>query len=108
MFERLKQIWKRNSATELDSIDQVLAHSCAGRVVNAITFIVVIFCLGLWITFFLVLKDQLFVQPVSGTVLTDLNCVSFFGGLVAAIVLGTMTGNYLRRLFWRMLTKRRK
>jgi hypothetical protein len=83
-------------------------HTCAGRVVSALTFIVVVFCLGLWITVFILLNDHLFPQISSGNVLTDLTCIVFFGGLVVAVFIGALAGNFLRRAFWKLLVKRFK
>jgi hypothetical protein len=88
--------------------DRSLRHTCAGRVVNALTFIVIIFCLGLWITFFILFKDQVIAQPLSGNILTNLTCLIFFGGLLVTLFVGALIGNFLRRTFWTMLVKRRK
>ena len=88
--------------------DWALERSCAGRVVNALTFIIIIVCLGLWITAFLVLKDFLFTKIFGETTLTDLTCLTFFGGLVMTIFVGALAGNFLRRTFWKILIKRKK
>ncbi|MCX6037314.1 MAG: hypothetical protein NTW99_05415 [Chloroflexi bacterium] len=66
----------------------------------------VVFCLGLWITVFLLLKDQLFTQTLSGNVLADLTCIMFFGGLVVGLFVGVLAGNFLGRAFYKMLVKR--
>jgi hypothetical protein len=88
--------------------DPVLEHSCAGRILSALTLIVVIVCLGLWITAFLLLKDRLFAATLSGNILTNLTCLTFFGGLVIAIFVGAMAGNFLHREFWKRLMGGRK
>jgi hypothetical protein len=88
--------------------DWALKRSCAGRIVNALTFIVVIFCLGLWITTFLLLKDRLSTETISGNIFTNLTCISFFGGLAVAIFVGALAGNLLRQMFWRLLIRRKK
>ncbi len=108
MKKRLNRLWKSGKETAASQADRALAHTCAGRVVSALTFIVVVFCLGLWITVFILLKDELFTQTFSGNVLTNLTCIVFFGGLVAALFVGALAGNFLRRAFWKMLVKRYK
>jgi hypothetical protein len=98
-------LWKFGSNVAASQTDRALEHTCAGRVVNALTFIMVIFCLGLWITFFLLLKDRVFTQALSGNVLTNLTCIVFFGGLVVTLFIGALAGNFLRRAFWTMLVR---
>ena len=88
--------------------DWELERSCVGRIISALSFIVVIICLGLWITTFLLLKDRLFTETLAGNILTNLTCLTFFGGLVVAIFVGALAGNFLRRTFWEMLVKRKK
>jgi len=90
----------------LDDIE--IRHSCAERILNALTFLVVISCLGLWITAFLLLKDWAFRPTLSGNLLTNLTCLTFFGGLVIAIFVGALAGNSIRRAFWKLLIRRRK
>ena len=106
MKERLNRLWNYGKETAVRQADRALEHTCAGRVVSALTFIVVVLCLGLWITVFLLLKDHLFIQTLSGNVLTNLTCIVFFGGLVVALFVGALLGNFLRRAFWQMLVKR--
>ena len=108
MKKRLNRLWKSGKETAVSQADRALEHTCAGRVVSALTFIVVVFSLGLWITFFLLLKDELFTQTLSGNLFTNLTCVVFFGGLVVALFVGALAGNFLRRTFWKMLIKRYK
>ncbi len=108
MKQRLNSLWKSGKETAATQADRALEHSCAGRVVSALTFIMVVFCLGMWITAFILLKDKLFAETLSGNVLTNLTCIVFFGGLVVALFVGAMAGNFLRRAFWKMLVKRYK
>jgi hypothetical protein len=101
--------WWRSGKTTIDGHeDPELERSCAERILSALTFIIVIICLGLWITAFLLLKDRLFAETLSGNYLTDLTCVTFFGGLVLAIFVGGVAGNFLRRAFWKMLIRKKK
>ena len=81
-------------------------NTCAGRMVSVMTFIAIIGCLGFWITLFLLVKDRLSTQTLSGNVVSNLTCVVFFGGLVLALFIGAMIGNFLRRAFWKWLVKR--
>jgi hypothetical protein len=108
MNDRLKKFWKSGKGTTASQADRALEHTCAGRVVSALTFIVIIICLGLWIGFFLALNDQLLTQNSSGNAVTNLTCLVFFGGLVIALFIGALAGNFLRRSFWKMLVKRYK
>jgi hypothetical protein len=107
MKNRFIQLWKLGKGTISYHNDPALERSCAGRILSALTFIVVIICLGLWITAFLLLKDDLFTETLSGNILTNLTCLTFFGGLVIAIFVGALAGNFLRRTFWKMLIQRR-
>jgi len=108
MRKRLKKLWDSGKEVTLSRADQALKHTCAGRVVSALTFIVVVSCLGMWITLFLLLKDRLLTQAFSGDVLTNLTCIMFFGGLVVAFFIGALAGNFLRRTFWKILVERYK
>jgi hypothetical protein len=108
MIERLKKIWKSGKGITASQADRALEHTCVGRVVSALTFLVIIICLGLWIGFFLVLNDQLLAHNSSGNAVTDLSCIVFFGGLVISLFIGALAGNFLRRSFWKMLVKRYK
>jgi hypothetical protein len=108
MKDRLARFWTRMTSSPGDQNDEELANSCAGRIVNAFTFIVILLCLALWITIFLVLKDHLVASSIAGNTLTDLTCVIFFGGLVIAIFIGALAGNFMRRTFWRKLSKAKK
>jgi hypothetical protein len=108
MKERFNRLWKSGKATMIGQNDPALERSCAGRIVSTLTFIVVIIFLGLWIAAFLLLKDRLFAKTLSGNVLTNLTCLTFFGGLVIAIFVGALAGNFLRRAFWKMQTGKRK
>ena len=106
MKKSIRRLRRMGTSTMNGQIDQGLQHSCAGRILNALTFIIVIICLGLWITIFLLMKDRLFTQTLSGNILTNLTCFTFFGGLVIAIFVGALAGNSLRRAIWKMFIQR--
>ncbi len=108
MKQRLIMMWKSGRQSAATQADRALEHTCAGRVVSALTFIVVVFCLGLWIAAFFLFRNQLFAQTISPNVLTNLTCIVFFGGLVVAVFVGALAGNFLRRTFWKLLVKRDK
>jgi len=107
MKNRIIQLWRSGKATIRSQNDPGLERSCAGRLLSALTFIVIIIFLGLWITTFLLLKDNLFAETLSGNILTDLTCLTFFGGLVIAIFVGALAGNFLRRVFWKRRIRKR-
>ena len=106
MKDQIRRLWSSGKKTFASQTDRALERSCTGRIINTLTFLVVILCLGLWITAFLLLKDQLFAKTLTGSLLTNLTCLTFFGGLVIAILVGALVGNFLRRLFWKLLMKR--
>jgi hypothetical protein len=108
MKNRFIQLWKSIKAALRAEKFPGMERSCAGRITSSITFIIIIFCLGLWITAFLLLKDRLFTETLSGNILTNLTCLTFFGGLAIALFVGAMIGNFLRRYFWKRLTRRKK
>jgi hypothetical protein len=41
------------------------------------------------------------------TILIDLNCLTFFGGLVTALFIGALAANILRRAYWKILVRRK-
>jgi hypothetical protein len=108
MKNRFIQLWRSGKTTILAENNSRLDRSCSGRILRSLTFIVVIICLGLWITTFLLLKDRLFTETLSGSILTNLNCLTFFGGLAIALFVGALAGNFLRRFFWKIQTRRNK
>ena len=88
--------------------DGAPGRGLAARIINAITFISIVFFLGLWIAAFLILKDGPLASSYTGNLLTNLTCLSFFGGMVIAIFIGAMAGNLLRRLIWKSSIRRGK
>jgi hypothetical protein len=75
--------------------DPVIDHSCAGCILKALTFYIIIIFLGLWTTAFLLVKDHFFRAPLPGNTLMDLTCVTFFGDLLISIFVGALAGNSL-------------
>jgi hypothetical protein len=107
METRFKRWLDRSKREARSQADQALAHSCAGRVINTLRYLAILLCLGLWITAFVLLKDQLFSSELTGAILTNLTCLTFFGGLVAAVLIGALVGNFLHRQFWNILTRQK-
>jgi hypothetical protein len=108
MKNHFLHIWNSAKKAIVGQDLPTLDHSCAGRILSAVTFITIIVSLGLWITAFLLLKDHLSASTLSYTILTNLTCLTFFGGLVIALFVGALAGNSLKRAFWKMLIRRRK
>jgi hypothetical protein len=104
----IKNLLKRDSGIVAGNAEWALEQSCASRLIKALTFIVMMLCLGVWIASFTFLKDRLSTETFTVNTLTNLTCISFFGGLAVAIFIGALAGNILRRLFWRLLNKRMK
>ena len=104
LFRRLIGFGKQDPANQTE---QELMKTCAGRLVSVMTYMVSLGCLGFWIAFFLVVKDRLSMQTLSGNVISNLTCIVFFVGLVLALFVGAMIGNFMRRAFWKWLVKRR-
>jgi hypothetical protein len=101
------RLWEAGKSIVHGEYDKGLNHSWAGRILSSLTLIVIIICLAIWITVFLVLKDRLFLERLSGTIFTNLTCLTFFGGLVIAIFVGALAGNFLKRGFWKLQARRR-
>jgi hypothetical protein len=108
MNDLINRLWNSRKITFDNQNVQALIRSCAARILNALTFVVVIVLLGLWIIAFLLLKDDLFSKTLTGNLFTELACLTFFGGLVISIFVGALVGNLLRRVFWKMLVRNKK
>ncbi len=86
--------------------DRALQRSCIGRIVSMLTGLFIVLCIVLYGLMIYVLTKtglaQRLPQPISGAL-----GLSIFAGFVVAIVLAGLIGNWLRRLFWRTLLRRR-
>ena len=107
MQDPFVRFWRSTKAMIFGRNEPSLERSYGRRLLRAVTFITITLFLALWVTLFLLMKDRLFVETLSGNVLTNLTCVIFFGGLVIAIILGALAGNFLRRAFYKMWVRRR-
>ncbi len=86
--------------------DMAFEPNWFGRLNNALTFMVAILFLGAWMTGFVLLEDRFSVASLSRNILTDLNCIVFFGGLALAIFISALVSNLLRRFLWKLLIAR--
>jgi predicted neutral ceramidase superfamily lipid hydrolase len=102
LFQKVAEYFK---STFTDRYYRELQQSWTGRAINAISFLMVIATLALWVTLFTLLRDRLTENQVAASVSTAVSCLAFFGGLVLAIFIGGWTGNLLRRVFWKVLVK---
>jgi len=105
MNKRFGTVRKPGKENVPDQAKRVILHTGAGRVINALNYILIIIFMGLWITAFILLKDKLGLQPLSDNMFTNLTCIGFFGGLVVALFMGELAGNFLRRAFWKLLIR---
>ncbi len=71
-------------------------------------FVIIILALGLWVAGFLAIKDHLLSENLTGSLFTELTCLTFFGGLVVSLIIGSLCGDIVRRFFWRLLVKYKK
>ncbi len=94
--------------SDIDGNDHELKRNCLGRLTSMLAFLFIIFCLTIWITVFLVFKDTSAVQAIPASILEQLTCAIFFGGLVLAVIVGSLGGNMLRRASWHTLQRRKK
>lgn len=94
--------------SDLDQLDPELKRTCLGRAASISTFVFIIFCVGVWITGFLLLKDTPAMQSIPPGWLDQVNCLAFFGGLVLAILVSGLGANMLRRALWRILVRKRQ
>ncbi len=78
------------------------SKSATERPGNAIPFVTLVLALGGWSLGFYALQ-------ASGpdAVAEGVRCLTFFGGLIAAALLGSVLGIFLQRLVWRR-SKRKK
>jgi hypothetical protein len=89
----------------VNPVDKNLKPSCLIRLISALNFLVVIACLALWITAFILLQESSAQRQLSKALFTNLSCITFFGGLAVALIIGALLGNLLRRTLWNMLSR---
>ncbi len=106
-MKRLTESLRKLGVLAANPVDSDHQHTLPGRIVSASTFVAIILCLALWITAFLLFQNSGIRETLSSALFTDLSCITFFGGLVVALGVGAMIGNFLRRALWKALLKRR-
>jgi len=90
-----------------DEVDRTLQRTCIGRIVSLLTLIFIVLCVLIYGGALLALNATGLLKQLPesvGGVLTAGLCVGFF----LAIILAGLIGNWLRRLFWRALLRRRR
>jgi hypothetical protein len=102
LFQRVRAWFQ---ATFTDRYYRDLQRTWTGRAINAISFMMVILMLALWVALFALLRDDLSAGSWAASTVTAVSCFAFFGGLLLAIVVGGWLGNALRRFFWKVLVK---
>ena len=112
MSRQLTSWWRRGvdrlhklGVLAVNPVDKNLKPSCLIRLISALNYLVVIACLALWITAFILLQESSAQRTLSIALFTNLSCITFFGGLVIALIVGALLGNLLRRTLWNLLSR---
>lgn len=92
----------------INPVEQISQPSCLVRVISALNFLVIIAVLALWITIFILIQESSIQGELSRNLFSNLTCITFFGGMAFAIILGALIGNFLRRTLWNLLVNSRK
>jgi hypothetical protein len=102
--KNLNRLGRMSAASQAD---QVIQRSCVGRIVSMLTFFFILLCIVIYaILFYTAYKTGLqakipeqFQQYLAGGIV----CSFLF-----MIVLAGLTGNWLRRIIWRALLRRKQ
>jgi len=105
LIDRIRQL---GAVKEAERLEPALRRTCLGRLAAMSTFLVIILCLVAWVIVFLSLQKSGAQQAIPANILTQVMCVAFFGGLVFVALVGGLLGNILRRILWRILTRKDK
>jgi len=105
IFNRLRKL---GAIKEAERFEPALRRTCLGRLAAMSSFLVIILCLAAWVIVFLSMQNSGAEQYISGSILPQVLCIAFFGGLVVVILVGALLGNLLRRVLWRILTRKGK
>ena len=108
MRNLLNRLRKLGALKEAERLEPALRRTCLGRVASISTFLVIILCLVAWVIVFLSLQSSGAQQSIPGTILPQVMCIAFFGGLVFVALVGGLLGNILRRILWRILQRKDK
>lgn len=108
MADRGSELSGHGGRTDSRQAETAPARGGAPETVRALTFISVMFFVVVWIVGFLLVQHDLAARAHPAGARLDLICLVFFGGLLLAICAGALTGNLLRRVLWRIRTRRGK
>jgi hypothetical protein len=108
MRNLLNRLRKLGALKEAERLEPALRRTCLGRVAGISTFLVIILCLVAWVIVFLSLQSSGAQQSIPSTILPQVMCIAFFGGLVFVALVGGLLGNILRRILWRILQRKDK
>ncbi len=87
-------------------VDRALRRSCIGRIVSLLTLIFILACVAVYGLGALALNRAGLTEYLPEAV-GSAATVAFFIGLIGCIVVAGLIGNWLRRLAWRALLRRR-
>jgi hypothetical protein len=87
--------------------DRALRKSCIGRIVSLLTLFFILACGGMYaLTAFALYRSGL--GDVFPDAVGSVLAVGFFVGLIGAVVVAGLIGNWLRRRIWQMVLRRRR
>jgi len=108
MGDRLGPNLKRLGMSAVaERADEALRNTCIGRIVNLLTLIFTLFCVGLYGLLAWLLYQTGLMERVSDT-LGPICVGGLILGCIVAAVLAGLIGSWLRRLIWRALLRRRR
>jgi len=86
-------------------VGNAVEHSCIGRIVSMLTFILIFACAAIYGGAMFLLYQVGILDALPDVVQTML-MIGFFVGFLAAIVIAGLIGNWLRGRLWRTLLRR--
>lgn len=98
----LREVGRMAAVSE---IDRALERSCIGRIVGMFTLIFIVLCIALYALMWYGLTKTGMAERLPQPIGASLG-MSIFVGLIVAIVLAGLIGNWLRRRIWRLLLAR--
>ena len=106
-MKRIFKLPESNLKALYEENQRLLERTFTGRLINALKFLIIAIFLILWITFFLFVKENLITGNPNENVFTNLTCITFFGGLVISLFLGSLSGDIVRRAIWKQIIKKK-
>jgi hypothetical protein len=108
MRNLIHRMRKLGGIPDAEQLEPALRRTCLGRLAAISTFLVILLCLVAWVSVFLSLQGSNLQQSIPANILGQVMCMAFFGGLVFVAMVGGMLGNILRRILWRILTRKER